>query len=69
MNRLRRLSTLAVDSIVALVLGVIGVTEKGTTSLELVAEGRGGHASTPARNGPTARIARAIACAAATVVT
>ena len=41
-------------------LGVIGVTEKGITSLELVAEGRGGHASTPARNGPTARIARAI---------
>lgn len=41
-------------------LGVIGVTEKGTTSIELVAEGRGGHASTPARNGPTARIARAI---------
>ena len=41
-------------------LGVIGVTEKGTTSLELVAEGRGGHASTPAKNGPTARIARAI---------
>ncbi len=41
-------------------LGVIGVTEKGTTSLELVAEGRGGHASTPAKNGPTSRIARAI---------
>jgi carboxypeptidase PM20D1 len=41
-------------------LGVIGVTEKGTTSLELVAEGRGGHASTPARNGPTVRLARAI---------
>lgn len=41
-------------------LGVIGVTEKGTTSIELVAEGRGGHASTPARNGPTARIARAV---------
>ena len=41
-------------------LGVIGVTEKGTTSLELVAEGRGGHASTPAKNGPTTRIARAI---------
>ncbi len=41
-------------------LGVIGVTEKGTTSLELGAEGRGGHASTPARNGPTVRIARAI---------
>jgi carboxypeptidase PM20D1 len=45
---------------VAAPLGVIGVTEKGTTSIELVAEGRGGHASTPARNGPTARIARAI---------
>lgn len=45
---------------VAAPLGVIGVTEKGTTSLELVAEGRGGHASTPAPNGPTARIARAI---------
>ncbi|HXH79978.1 M20/M25/M40 family metallo-hydrolase [Nocardioides sp.] len=41
-------------------LAVIGVAEKGTTSLELVAEGRGGHASTPAAWGPTARIARAI---------
>ena len=41
-------------------LGVIGITEKGTTSVELVAEGRGGHASTPAKNGPTVRIARAI---------
>ncbi|QCW51397.1 M20/M25/M40 family metallo-hydrolase [Nocardioides dongxiaopingii] len=41
-------------------VGVIGVTEKGVTSLELRAEGRGGHASTPARRGPTARIARAI---------
>lgn len=41
-------------------LGVIGVTEKGTTCVELVAEGRGGHASTPAKNGPTARIAKAI---------
>lgn len=41
-------------------LAVIGVAEKGTTSLELVAEGRGGHASTPAPMGPTARIARAI---------
>ena len=38
----------------------IGVTEKGTTSVELRVEGRGGHASTPARNGPTARLARAI---------
>ncbi len=41
-------------------IGVIGVTEKGVTSLELTVEGRGGHASTPAKMGPTARIARAI---------
>ncbi|GAB2865776.1 M20/M25/M40 family metallo-hydrolase [Nocardioides pacificus] len=41
-------------------LAVIGVTEKGTTSLELRVEGRGGHASTPARMGPTSRLARAI---------
>lgn len=42
-------------------LGVIGVTEKGATSLLLRTSGRGGHASTPARHGPTARLARAIA--------
>ncbi len=41
-------------------VGVVGVTEKGTTTLVLTAEGRGGHASTPARNGPTVRVARAI---------
>ncbi|MDO9456629.1 M20/M25/M40 family metallo-hydrolase [Nocardioides sp.] len=41
-------------------IGVVGVTEKGTTTLELTVEGRGGHASTPARHGPTARLARAI---------
>jgi carboxypeptidase PM20D1 len=41
-------------------IAVIGVTEKGTTCLELTVEGRGGHASTPARMGPTARLARAI---------
>lgn len=41
-------------------VAVIGVAEKGTTSIELRAEGRGGHASTPARRGPTARIARAL---------
>jgi carboxypeptidase PM20D1 len=41
-------------------VGAIGVTEKGTTSVELRVGGRGGHASTPARNGPTARLARAI---------
>src|SRR6476619_6661185 len=45
---------------VAVPLGVIGVTEKGVTSLELRVEGRGGHASTPSRMGPTARLARAI---------
>ena len=41
-------------------LAVIGVTEKGTTTIQLVAEGRGGHASTPSADGPTARIARAV---------
>jgi carboxypeptidase PM20D1 len=41
-------------------LGVVGVAEKGTTNVELVAEGRGGHSSTPASGGPTARIARAV---------
>ncbi|TIC88968.1 M20/M25/M40 family metallo-hydrolase [Nocardioides sp. GY 10113] len=41
-------------------VGVVGVTEKGVTSLELVATGDGGHASTPAKNGPTVRLARAI---------
>ena len=45
---------------VAAPIGVIGVGEKGTTSVRLRAEGRGGHASTPARHGPTARIARAV---------
>jgi carboxypeptidase PM20D1 len=41
-------------------VGVVGVTEKGVTSIELTVEGRGGHASTPTRLGPTARLARAI---------
>ncbi len=41
-------------------VGVVGVTEKGATSIELRVEGRGGHASTPAKMGPTARLARAI---------
>jgi carboxypeptidase PM20D1 len=41
-------------------VAVIGVTEKGVTSLELTVEGRGGHASTPSRMGPTTRLARAI---------
>ncbi|HEX5090962.1 MAG TPA: M20/M25/M40 family metallo-hydrolase [Nocardioides sp.] len=41
-------------------VGLIGVTEKGVLSLRLRVEGRGGHASTPERFGPTARLARAI---------
>ena len=41
-------------------VAVVGVTEKGVASLHLTVEGRGGHASTPARMGPTARLARAI---------
>lgn len=46
---------------VAAPVGVVGVTEKGSTSVQLSATGGGGHASTPARNGPTARIAHAVA--------
>ena len=45
---------------VAAPVGVIGVTEKGLLSVVLRVEGRGGHASTPARGGPAARLARAI---------
>src|SRR3954470_10893839 len=41
-------------------VAAIGVAEKGATSIELRVEGRGGHASTPARNGPTAQLAKAI---------
>lgn len=46
---------------VAAPIGVVGVTEKGVTSLELRVDGRGGHASTPAKNGPTVRLAKALA--------
>ena len=45
---------------IAAPIGVVGVGEKGVTSLELRVEGRGGHASTPERNGPTVRLARAL---------
>jgi carboxypeptidase PM20D1 len=45
---------------VAAPLAVVGVTEKGTTNLELRTEGRGGHASMPSRMDTTARLARAI---------
>jgi carboxypeptidase PM20D1 len=41
-------------------VAAIGVAEKGTTSVELRVQGRGGHASTPTRNGPTVQLARAI---------
>jgi carboxypeptidase PM20D1 len=41
-------------------VGLIGVTEKGVLSLRLRVEGRGGHASTPEKFGPTSRLARAI---------
>ncbi|MGZ6678453.1 MAG: M20/M25/M40 family metallo-hydrolase [Nocardioides sp.] len=41
-------------------LAVIGVAEKGTTTLELSVTGDGGHASVPVRNGPTARLAKAL---------
>ena len=45
---------------IAAPIGVVGVTEKGITSLELRVDGRGGHASTPERNAPTVRLARAL---------
>ncbi|MDO9377637.1 MAG: M20/M25/M40 family metallo-hydrolase [Nocardioidaceae bacterium] len=41
-------------------VGVVGVAEKGTTTIELRVDGRGGHASTPARMDATARVARAV---------
>jgi carboxypeptidase PM20D1 len=41
-------------------MAVIGVSEKGTASVELVVIQNGGHASTPPKFGATARLARAI---------
>lgn len=41
-------------------LGVVGVSEKGSTTLELVATGSGGHSSAPTPGGPPARLAAAI---------
>jgi len=46
---------------VSAAIGVVGVAEKGSTSLRLSATGDGGHASTPVRNGPAVRLARALA--------
>lgn len=45
---------------VAAPLAVVGVAEKGTTTLALTVTGEGGHASVPTRNGPTVRLARAL---------
>jgi carboxypeptidase PM20D1 len=41
-------------------IAVVGVTEKGIAGIEMSVEKPGGHASTPVRNGATARLARAI---------
>lgn len=45
---------------VAAPVAVIGVAEKGTTTLRLEVQGRGGHASTPVRLDATARLSRAV---------
>ena len=45
---------------VAAPIAVVGVSEKGTTSLSLTVTGEGGHASVPVRNGPTVRLAKAL---------
>lgn len=45
---------------VAAPVGVVGVTEKGITSVTLTVTGGGGHAATPVRNGPTVRLAQAL---------
>jgi len=41
-------------------IAMIGLSEKGIAGVELIAEKQGGHAATPARNGATALLARAI---------
>ncbi len=41
-------------------IAFIGVSEKGVAGIELCVEKPGGHASTPARDGATSRLARAI---------
>ena len=38
----------------------VGVSEKGIAGIELSVEQKGGHAATPARDGATTRLARAI---------
>lgn len=41
-------------------VAVVGIAEKGTTSLRITAYGDGGHSSTPRSGGPTARLAEAV---------
>lgn len=41
-------------------LGVVGVAEKGNTTIEILASGQGGHSSVPAPGGPAARLAAAV---------
>jgi carboxypeptidase PM20D1 len=41
-------------------IAMIGLSEKGVAGVELIAEKQGGHAATPAANGATALLARAI---------
>jgi carboxypeptidase PM20D1 len=41
-------------------VGIVGVTEKGTTSVRLTVTDAGGHASTPVKGGPAARLAKAL---------
>lgn len=45
---------------VAAPIAVVGVSEKGITTLKLTVEERGGHASMPPRDTATARLARAV---------
>jgi carboxypeptidase PM20D1 len=45
---------------VTMPVAVVGVTEKGSTTLHLIVDQQGGHASTPPRLSATARLAKAI---------
>lgn len=45
---------------VSALTAMVAIVEKGTVDVGLVARGGGGHASTPAKNGATARLAKAI---------
>lgn len=45
---------------VSALTAMVAIVEKGTVDVGLLARGGGGHASTPSRNGATARLARAI---------